>query len=144
MAVAPHDTPIIEGAGGVVFNDRQQVLLIRQRDGSWVFPKGHIDPGEDPLSTALREVEEEAGVRATCHDPDRSWITSYVNTRGQRRRITWYRLETHDREPVMREAQFPEGRFVAADRALDLLGFREDRALLTRMLREAPEGRPTP
>lgn len=137
MAVAPHNTPIIEGAGGVVFNARSEVLLIRQRNGSWVFPKGHIDPGEDPLAAALREVEEEAGVRATCRDPERRWITAYTNPRGERRRITWYRLDTDADAPIMREAQFPEGRFVAAEQALDLLAFREDRTLLTKMLTEA-------
>jgi diadenosine hexaphosphate hydrolase (ATP-forming) len=136
MAVAPHDNPIIEGAGGVVFNALHEVLLIRQRDGSWVFPKGHIEPGEDPLNTARREVEEEAGVPTTCPDPQSSWATVYVNARGERRRITWYRLETEASEPTMREAQFPEGRFVDAERASDLLAFREDRALLTRVIRE--------
>jgi diadenosine hexaphosphate hydrolase (ATP-forming) len=30
----------------------------------WVFPKGHIEPGEDAREAALREVLEEAGVRA--------------------------------------------------------------------------------
>ena len=140
MAVAPHNTPIIEGAGGVVFDADRRVLLIRQRDGSWVFPKGHVDPGEDPLTAALREVEEEAGVRAVCRDPERSWTTCYTNARGERRRITWYRLETDAVEPIMREAQFPEGRFVEAARALDLLGFREDRGLLTRVLRDAEDG----
>jgi diadenosine hexaphosphate hydrolase (ATP-forming) len=136
MAVAPHDNPIIQGAGGVVFNAHHDVLLIRQRDGCWVFPKGHIEPGEDPLSTARREVEEEAGVPTTCPDPERRWTTVYVNARGERRRITWYRLETDVSEPIMREAQFPEGRFVGTDRAVDLLAFREDRTLLARVMRE--------
>jgi diadenosine hexaphosphate hydrolase (ATP-forming) len=136
MTEAPPEPPLIEGAGGVVFNARDEVLLIRQHDGSWVFPKGHVDPGEDPLAAAVREVEEEAGVVASCPEPDRCWTTEYLNPRGERRRITWYRLITGSDAPVMREAQFPEGRFVAGERALDLLGFREDRSLLQRILTE--------
>jgi diadenosine hexaphosphate hydrolase (ATP-forming) len=31
----------------------------------WVFPKGHIKPGETTEEAALREVREEAGVKAT-------------------------------------------------------------------------------
>ena len=38
----------VPGAGGVVFNDRGEVLLIRDRNGFWVFPKGHLEPGETP------------------------------------------------------------------------------------------------
>jgi 8-oxo-dGTP pyrophosphatase MutT (NUDIX family) len=34
-----------------------------KREGVWALPKGLIGPGEDPATTALREVEEETGVR---------------------------------------------------------------------------------
>ena len=56
-------------AGGVVFRRvgaRPEYLLVRARtpDGAWVFPKGHIEAGESPERAALREVFEEAGVRA--------------------------------------------------------------------------------
>ena len=55
----------VEGAGGVVFNGQGLVLLLGHRNGTWVFPKGHLDPGETELEAALREVEEEAGVATT-------------------------------------------------------------------------------
>src|SRR5680860_767344 len=29
------------GAGGVVFDDRGRVLVLRHAGGNWVFPKGH-------------------------------------------------------------------------------------------------------
>ena len=32
-------------------------------DGAWTIPKGEIDPGEDALSAARREFEEETGIR---------------------------------------------------------------------------------
>jgi 8-oxo-dGTP pyrophosphatase MutT (NUDIX family) len=34
-----------------------------KREGIWALPKGLIGEGEDPAATALREVEEETGVR---------------------------------------------------------------------------------
>jgi 8-oxo-dGTP pyrophosphatase MutT (NUDIX family) len=50
-------------AGIVVFaNDR--VLVIRNRFGEWVLPKGKVEPEETPPEAALREVFEETGVRA--------------------------------------------------------------------------------
>ena len=41
-----------------------RVLLVRaKKDPSqWIFPKGHIEPGESPEDAALRELHEEAGV----------------------------------------------------------------------------------
>lgn len=128
---------IVEGAGGVVLNDEGMVLLIRHRNGSWVFPKGHVEPGESKAETAMREVEEEAGVQATAVDPRQTWQTEYVNPRREGRRITWYLLRTSAREAVLREAIFPTGGFFPPEEAMRMLAFDEDRATLKQVLRAA-------
>jgi len=128
---------VVEGAGGVVLNDVGEVLLIRHRNGSWVFPKGHIESGESKVDAAVREVEEEAGVQAAIVDPRQTWQTEYVNPRHEGRRITWYLLRTHATEAVMREPIFPSGGFFTPDEALGMLAFEEDRTLLRQVLRAA-------
>jgi 8-oxo-dGTP pyrophosphatase MutT (NUDIX family) len=50
-------------AGGVVTNDEGEVLVVSQHGTSWSLPKGHIDPGEDALVAAKREIYEESGIR---------------------------------------------------------------------------------
>lgn len=125
---------VTPGAGGIVFDSAGQVLLIRHLDGTWVFPKGHIDAGENALQTALREVEEEAGITSSCADPETSFTTSYVNAHGENRRISWFVLHTTASAPLMREELFPEGRFMPPDEALDLLAYSEDRRLLAVVL----------
>jgi 8-oxo-dGTP pyrophosphatase MutT (NUDIX family) len=52
-----------ESAGGVVLNDKGLVLVVSQHGTSWSLPKGHIDPGEDTLSAARREIYEESGLK---------------------------------------------------------------------------------
>lgn len=55
-------------AGGIVvrrLGGRPHVAAIRPqgaKPGTWVLPKGAIDPGESPAQTALREVREETGL----------------------------------------------------------------------------------
>ncbi len=124
----------VEGAGGLVFNEEGNLLLINHVNGSWVFPKGHVDPGEEHLQTAIREVEEEAGISTTCPNPEISFQTNYVNAHGQARSITWFVLHTKATEPVMREELFPEGRFMPVAEALELLSYPEDRRLLNQVL----------
>lgn len=60
----------IRAAGGVVWRPAagsgavEVCLVHRPRYDDWSLPKGKLDPGEHPLVAAVREVAEEAGVRA--------------------------------------------------------------------------------
>ncbi len=51
----------VEAAGGLVENEKGETLMIYCYR-HWDLPKGHIDPGEEADTTAVREVAEETGV----------------------------------------------------------------------------------
>ena len=53
---------IIKAGGGLVRNGEGELLLIFRR-GKWDLPKGKLDEGETIEACALREVEEETGVK---------------------------------------------------------------------------------
>ena len=52
---------IIEAGGGLVLNEKKEILLILRR-GKWDLPKGKLDKGESIEQCALREVQEETGI----------------------------------------------------------------------------------
>jgi 8-oxo-dGTP pyrophosphatase MutT (NUDIX family) len=53
---------LIKAAGGLVKNENNECLLIFRR-GKWDLPKGKLDKGETLESCAVREVEEETGLK---------------------------------------------------------------------------------
>ena len=61
-------TGVVHAAGAVLWRVRaggiETALVHRPRYDDWRIPKGKSEPGEHVLLTAVREVEEETGVRA--------------------------------------------------------------------------------
>lgn len=53
---------VVEAGGGMVFNDKKEILFIR-RNGKWDLPKGKIEKKETHQEAAIRETEEETGVK---------------------------------------------------------------------------------
>jgi len=65
MADTPSPKPVI-GVAAVIWNDRQEVLLIRRtkepRKGQWSLPGGKVEFGENLEDAVRREVREETGL----------------------------------------------------------------------------------
>lgn len=53
---------VVKAAGGLVLNPKNEVLFI-YRNNVWDLPKGHIEKNESTKTAAIREVEEECGIR---------------------------------------------------------------------------------
>jgi len=79
--------PDVLSAGAVVFRPGPQVLLVhRQRYDDWSFPKGKLDRGEHRTAAAVREVEEETGLRVRLGDP----LASQRYSTGRRMKTVFY------------------------------------------------------
>jgi 8-oxo-dGTP pyrophosphatase MutT (NUDIX family) len=73
--MARYPTKQAVSAGGLVFDDRPDgrwVVLISRRSAAgqlqWTLPKGGLEDGEDLQAAAIREVEEETGLRSEITD----------------------------------------------------------------------------
>lgn len=54
----------IVAAGGLVEDGNGNVLLVKTRDGGWVYPGGQIEVGENLIDGLIREIKEESGIDA--------------------------------------------------------------------------------
>ncbi len=134
---------MIEAAGGVVLRgtgEQREVLVVhRPRYDDWSLPKGKLDAGEDAVTGALREVEEETGVRATSGRalPE----LRYRDTRDRPKRVRWYVMAPTSGDPADREPdeEIDEARWVLTSEAPRLLTYATEREILEHALNE-----PTP
>ena len=120
---------VIEQAGAIVVRRRQgvpHVLLITAKRNSdhWLFPKGHVDDGETREEAALREAEEEAGVRARLVGP--AGIHTF-DFGSETVRVHYFLATTDDKGRPEKGRQLA---WFSYDEALEQLTFPDTRALL--------------
>ena len=116
-------------AGGVVYRLRdttpELLLVTARRDPSaWVLPKGHIEPGESPEQTAVREIYEEAGVTARVVE---FLATSHQVVRAVPQRIDYYLMEMLVAEAANEGRQLV---WLSEDAAIRRISFAEPRAVV--------------
>jgi 8-oxo-dGTP diphosphatase len=57
----PFPTHIVS-AGGLVEDEAGNILLVKTRDGGWVYPGGQVEVGENLIDALVREIKEESGI----------------------------------------------------------------------------------
>ena len=121
---------MVEAAGGAVVRDDGAVLLVhRPGYDDWTLPKGKLDPGESFEQAALREVEEETGIR--CRLGRELPSTEYLDGKG-REKIVRYWLMAVEHDPGFEpNDEVDELRWLAPDDAAALLTYERDRDVLT-------------
>jgi 8-oxo-dGTP pyrophosphatase MutT (NUDIX family) len=108
----------------------------------WEFPKGGVDPNETLLQTALRELEEEAGLAgdAVTLVPGFEWSESYRFTSGREaertlihKKVTYFLAESSTIEVKPAPKEISEYAWLELEEALRRIKYKERR----RMLKEA-------
>lgn len=130
-------------AGGIVFKNGL-VLLIRNYKPDkgvdyWGFPKGHLEQGETDEEAALREVEEETGIRAKIEgDIDYYEYFAGVNEQGEEifKRVNLFLMAYLNGDIKPQIGELKEAKWLEPKEALAKLGFDNDKEVLSKVLKK--------
>ena len=100
-------------------------MLVLRAYKNWDFPKGQIEPGEEPIDAAKRETEEETGLTQLDFPFGEIYRETLPYAGGK---IARYYIATTNTEkcwlpvnPLLGRAEHHEWRWVSLDQAEDLL-----------------------
>lgn len=124
--------PTVRAAGGVVWRqgrdgEPEVAIIHRPLQDDWTLPKGKLNDGETPEQGALREVEEETGLRCEIVRP--AGCTAYVDRRG-RDKIVCYWLMRPIEGDFRPSEEVDALRWLTLQQAIEQLSYPVDRALL--------------
>ena len=114
----------IRAAGGVVLHEGQIAVVHRPKYDDWSLPKGKLEPGETWLEAAVREVEEECGLR--CRLGGELPATDYV-VGDRSKRVRWWLMRVESDLGFEPSDEVDELRWLEFDEALALLAYESDR-----------------
>lgn len=116
-------------AGGVVVQKKSliwHVLMLKDMNGNWTFPKGIIEKNEDPLVAAQREILEEVAISGLTLIAKLTPI-HYMYTRGQPvKKIVHYFLFLYEGKKLpspQTDEGISEVQWISVDRARCIIGY---------------------
>ena len=122
-------------SGAVTVNPEGRILLLRRADEeTWGLPKGTVEQGESLAETAIREVQEETGLRVKLLDPLMEVRYSFYwppDGMNYDKRVAYFLAEPVGGR-LRLEPGFDEGRWVSRAEALRLLRWKNDRDVVAK------------
>lgn len=117
-------------AGGIVYRKKGkkiEMLLLKDKNDQWSFPKGLIEKDEDPIKTAEREIEEEVGLRNIAFVDTIDSIRYFYRFQGSliRKKVDYYLFEYKGQEELKPQAEegIEDVRWVEVEEALSMIGY---------------------
>ena len=120
----------IRAAGGVVLHEGQIAVVHRPKYDDWSLPKGMLEPGETWEEAALREVEEETGLRVRLDQ----LATTHYAVSGTPKSVRWWRMSLVDDDGHEPDHEVDQVRWVTPEEAMRLLNYEPDRQLVRQAL----------
>jgi len=122
--------PEVRAAGGVVsrYGGKDVIVIHRPKYDDWSLPKGKAEPGETDEDCAVREVEEETGLR--CELGDELPTIRYRDRKDRLKEVRYWAMEPRSGTVQQGNEEVDEVKWVPLARAFELLSYVHDREVI--------------
>ena len=127
-------------AGGVVVKQEEgktQVLLVKDSYGHWTWPKGHMELEETAEETALREVQEETGLK-TLSILEKLGTQEYWYTLKDVKifkTVYIFLVEASGGEPIIiQKEELEKGEWFSPEEALETIEYKGSKEILKKAI----------
>lgn len=123
----------VSAGGVVVFGNA--ILLLKKYNGDWVLPKGRVEKNEGLQHAAIREVQEESGVKAELvkyiGDINYNYEFGWNNREKVRKTVHWFLMRSRNMDCIpLKKEGFIEAKYIHMRRACDTAKYDDERKII--------------
>ena len=134
-----------EKSCGCIIIEDKKVLLIKQTNGIWGFPKGHVEENETELQTAEREVKEETKKEEVVKeipqtnidvkiDETKRYTMNYITDRGASKEVVLFLARKIGGNLSRQESEISQIEWLGFDDAISRLSYKNTKDLFKKVV----------
>lgn len=118
-----------KSCGAIVYNQNNEVLVVKHNAGHWDFPKGHMEKDETEQQTAIREVKEETNIDVELYDNYRYEI-HYSPKENVEKTVVFFLAKNLSNDTHKQDAEIANIGWFKYEEAMNMLTFEDAKKLL--------------
>ena len=127
-----------KSCGCIVFNEKNQILLVHQNTGHWGLPKGHVEPGETEIQTAKREVKEETNIDVELNEKFR-YTMVYNPKEDVEKEVVFFIAKSINNKQIAQLKEISEVKWFEFDKAIETITYDNSKELLKKVRKDLKE-----
>lgn len=126
---------IKEKACGTIIIDDDKVLIIKQKQGFYGFPKGHLEKNETEIETAIRETKEETNLDVLI-DESKRYSLNYVIDNNIDKEVVYYLAKPITKNVKKQDSEISKILWVDIDKVINILTYDNMKDMYKKVLKD--------
>ena len=123
-----------KSCGAVIF-DNDKVLILKQVQGHWGFPKGHVENNETEIETAIREIKEETNLDVEINEKFR-YVETYSPKENVTKDVVFFVAKKVGGDVKPQEEEVSEIKWVSPKEALELVSYESSKIVMEKVIND--------